>query len=418
MNTIVPPSDTTCPPEVIQLCGAASPSQLRCPECNKFPVRARRYSDNEDWSVLLYCKCFIEWVVCCECPNHRTKMREPRQYSFHKYTKHGNGLHSPSRKTVSPSRKKQKKTDDDEENKSDGGQKKSDDEENKSDDGDNPTPQADDLEADVVTASEQPNMRHAPLEAEVVTASEQRNTMRDAPPPSEENAEIPIWNTNKATWYSTDYSPEMINGMMLSCDGQEGRNDGKLLSTREYSSVAFGKRFFGNKHSSTFFWEEHNQSRGGVRSIVAKSNFGLSNVSMELDVRDVQYSTEIAHFCYGLTRGQRDHFASIMKMTVDKAARDNNPGNMRPWKVPIPCSSLHVRRHVTEYPSSFLSLIPTTTVTNLPSSFAYVRLRDCVQNFLAYGFELDQVPSSNTAQNGEVSRVVECAYCQRRYGEI
>jgi hypothetical protein len=397
MNTIVPPSGTICPPEVLQLCGAASPSQLRCPECNQFPTRARRYSDEEDWSVLLYCGCSIEWVVCNQCPNHRTKMREPRQYSFHKYTKHGNGQqHSPSKKTASPpskktaspSRKKQKKCDDEDTKSSDDGGDTT-----KSNDGENPPPQDD------IDLPEAPPDTPPVLEA--ATMPEQRNT-GDAHPGGEQNAEIPIWNTTKAIWYSTDYPTDAINGMMLSCDGQDDAEDGKLPSTKEYSSAAFGKRFFGNQQSSQFFWEEHNQSRGGVRSIVAKSNFGLPNVSAELDVRDVQYSTEIAHFCHGLTRGQRDHFASIMKMTVDKSARDNHPGNMRPWKVPIPCSSLHVRRHVTEYPSSYLSLIPTTSVTTLPSSFAYVRLRDCVQNFLAYGFELDQVPCfSSTEQNSK-----------------
>ena len=378
----VPPQGKKCDPEVRRLCGDAPQTQLRCPECNKFAIKGRKYSKDEDWSVLLYCACSIEWVICSKCTGHRTRMRKTQQYHFHKHSKHG----AASREDSSP--KKKTKTSVPE----------------------NDT-ETEEAEAAATTESDPPLLD---------AVAEATATVQERPAHTSNNTEghITIWNTTKAIWEVDCCSEESKKKMLLS--GFKKPSTPTDVQTEYSSSASFASLFFGTRASSDFFWEEHKQSRGGVRSIVAKSEFGITSMSNDIDTRDVQYSTEVAHFCHGLSRGQRDHFASIMKMTMEKMDRDRATQNTKPWKVAIPCSSLHIRRHITEYPNAYLSLIPTTDVTTLPGfgSFAYIRLRDCVQNFLAYGFTLDTVPNLMINLPPKVTRVVESAYCRKRYDEI
>jgi hypothetical protein len=192
-------------------------------------------------------------------------------------------------------------------------------------------------------------------------------------------------------------------------------------STKEPSSLSssFAADFFGTEKSRKYFQAEHKERDMGKREIVAKSQFGFTSMASALVARDVNYATEVAHFTHNLSRGQREHFAKVLKMTVKKVVHDRKVLGQpdRPWKSFIPTTYLDIRKHYTGYPDSFLNQLPIPSVLPLGKSFACIRLRDCVQNFLAFGFPLSTIPKPPSS-DGRVSSIIESAYCRRRLEEI
>jgi hypothetical protein len=109
----------------------------------------------------------------------------------------------------------------------------------------------------------------------------------------------------------------------------------------------------------------------------------------------------------------------VLKLTVAKVKSDMKIAGKpdRPWKSFIPTTYLDIRKHYTGYPDSFLNQLPIPKVLPLGNSFACIRLRDCVQNFLAYGFPLSTIPKPPSSDD-RVSSIMESAYCRRRLEEI
>ena len=185
------------------------------------------------------------------------------------------------------------------------------------------------------------------------------------------------------------------------------------------SSSTFASGFVGSPSSSTYFWEEYNSRNGGLRSIVARSEFGMSTVGNDISMPDIRFVTETARFCHTLSRGQREDFARILRMTVAKTIQDNSRNNVkRPWKVAIPTTMLHIRQNITDYSDAFLNLLPmprVESIGSIGSKFAYISLREIVQNFLAFGYELVKYSQNH---DGKVTQIVDCLHCRRRYKEI
>jgi hypothetical protein len=184
-------------------------------------------------------------------------------------------------------------------------------------------------------------------------------------------------------------------------------------------STSFSTDFYGLPRSQRYFQAEHKERQMGLREIVAKSQFGLTSMAPALAGRDVAYASEVARFTHSLSRGQREHFAKVLQMTVEKvnADRKNNEQPDKPWKCFVPTTYLDIRRQYTGYPDSFLNLLPVPLVQPLQDSFAFIRLKEVVQNFLAHGYPLSTIPS-NLESDQQVSNIVESRHCRTRLKEI
>ena len=349
---------------VAALCGKAQASQLLCPECKRSAVRARKYSESYEWAVLLYCSCSTQWVICSQCELFRTQMRKSQQISFHGWSKH-------KIKDGSPTSKKRK-----------------------SNKGDIPeeTMAKEDVEEDTVESDE--------VFFDATTAMDMRNE-----------------NSN-SSWFMED-GLDGQDPCVTDCKTQDDNEDIQDIVTKfpgKMSSSTFTSGFAGSQNSARYFWEEHNASSGGVRSIVARCQFGMSSCASSLSLHDVKFVTEMARFCHSLSRGQREQFAEILRMTAEKTTRDKQTKEKdRPWKVSIPQSYLDIRQNITNYDDAFLNILPTPQVKSIGSNFAYVGLREVVQNFLAFGYEL---PGYSKNHTGKVSKIVDCKHCRTRYDAI
>ena len=205
--------------------------------------------------------------------------------------------------------------------------------------------------------------------------------------------------------YTTDFGVDGQEKQDKICEaaGQE-ESDKKLPA--KISASAFTSGFVGSQNSARFFWEEHNCSLGGLRSMVARCEFGMTSMANDLSLEDVKFVTETARFCHSLSRGQRHHFARILQMTEIKSVKDRNIKEKdRPWKVGIPRNYLDIRQNITEYEDAFLNILPTPRVESIGSNFAYVGLQEVVQNFLAFGYDLAQCSPNSTEK---VSQIVDC----------
>ena len=359
------------PPQesVLALCTNTPKQLLRCPECNAHAFKGRPYSSapEDAWAILLYCHCTTQWVVCCLCSSTREHMRKPGTIRFHGWNKH--------RKTTSPLRKKIRSESPLEENDDD-------DEDDEKLSADCETTREDEL----LPVSEGGDILNPPVWCPIGDEQQTRSDVADC------------------------RSTCLINDNAVASDG-----------TKSALSTSFGADFFGTTHSKEYFQSEHKARRGGLRDIVAKSQFGFTSMAQDISVSDVVYTKEVAHFAHNLSRGQREHFAKILSLTAQKAISDAKRKGK--WKCSIPTTYLDIRRQYTGYPESFLNIMPAPTVNTL-GSFACVRLKDCVQNFLAYGYALPQIPTDSTDSTDadsvqrRVATIVESKYCRTRLKEL
>lgn len=166
-------------------------------------------------------------------------------------------------------------------------------------------------------------------------------------------------------------------------------------------------RDFGNAHSSTFFNADINGT--GVADVVALGQFGICDVGKELHPSDVQYATDMGNFVHGLSQIQRSDLSRLLHGTVLKVKRDMDPLNKRQWKTEIPANPSVMRKLFWEGKQSFLGNIPFPTV-HLVENHAYVSLRDCIRNRLAFGFPLEKVEFRD---NHSVHSVMQSESSQR-----
>jgi hypothetical protein len=207
-----------------------------------------------------------------------------------------------------------------------------------------------------------------------------------------------------------------------------GNDQGQRLLTASFSNDDFA----GNTQTATYFKAEHAKRHGGVREIVSKSQFGCTTMSGDLSMTDVKYVTELAHFSHCLSKGQRVHLAKVLKLTVEKVKRDDqsqkSSNTKRPWSCVVPTTYLDIRQKYTGYPDAFLNQLPGPRVVKV-GPFGYVSLRESVQNFLAYGYDLCTIPRRDPTGNDatqqvpsetekKVSHIAESAHCKRRLKEI
>jgi len=180
-------------------------------------------------------------------------------------------------------------------------------------------------------------------------------------------------------------------------------------------------RDFGNWHSTSYF--NADISGTGVADVVALCQFGISSLGKNLHPADVQYVTDMANFVHCLTHMQRNDLSKLLHGTVSKLKRDSDADNKCKWKTLIPTDPMAMRRQFWDGKHSFLGNIPYPTVYPV-NNHAYVSLRDCIRNRLAFGFPLEKVESGEGNKFNCVLSLMqaECSQrvirrCQRDYTE-
>jgi hypothetical protein len=166
-------------------------------------------------------------------------------------------------------------------------------------------------------------------------------------------------------------------------------------------------RDFGNSHSTMYFNADINGN--GVADIVAMGQFGISSLGADINPSDVQYTTDIANFVHDLSQTQRRDLSLILASTVDKVNRDKT--DKRLWKTNIPTSPEEMRRQYWDGKTSFLDNIPFPTVQSV-GEHAYVSIRDCIKNRLAFGFAIEklEIVKDSTAP---IRSIMQSPKCQR-----
>lgn len=163
-------------------------------------------------------------------------------------------------------------------------------------------------------------------------------------------------------------------------------------------------RDFGNIHSSSYFNADINGT--GVADVVALCQFGISDIGKQIHPSDVQYVTDMANFVHGLSHTQRKDLSGILLATVSKVERDGDPSNKRKWKTLIPTNPSDMRRQYWEGKQSFLCNIPYPTIHSV-DNHAYVSLRECIRNRLAFGFPLENLQTSEDRHDVPIRTVME-----------
>jgi hypothetical protein len=176
-------------------------------------------------------------------------------------------------------------------------------------------------------------------------------------------------------------------------------------STTNVSSL----RDFGNVHSSSYFNADINGT--GVADVVALCQFGISDVGKLIHPSDVQYVTDMANFVHGLSHVQRHDVSRILMATVSKVERDGDPSNKRKWKTLIPTNPSDMRRQYWEGKQSFLCNIPYPTIQSV-DNHAYVSLRECIRNRLAFGFPLEKLKCGEGNHDVAIRTVMEAETSQ------
>jgi hypothetical protein len=179
--------------------------------------------------------------------------------------------------------------------------------------------------------------------------------------------------------------------------------------------TSFAADFFGTQRSREYFQAEHKKRDLGKREIIAKSQFNFTIMAPDVIARDVVYASAIAQFSHSLSKGQQEQFARVLKLTVEKVNGDRKVKGKpdRPWKCFIPTTYQDIRKQYTGYPDSFLNRLPIPAVSSLAGSFGCIRLRECLQNFLAYGYPLSTIPPP-LSDDGRVSNIAESKYCRQQ----
>lgn len=182
------------------------------------------------------------------------------------------------------------------------------------------------------------------------------------------------------------------------------------------SACCLSSANFGNINSTTYFNADINGN--GVADIVALGQFGISSLGAELTAADVQYTTDIANFVHNLSQNQRRDLSLILAETVAKVNRDRT--DRRLWKTNIPTSPEEMRRQYWDGKSSFLCNIPYPTVESI-GEHAYVSIRQCIQNRLAFGFGIEKLvivedptaPVRSVMQSPKCQQVIQA--CTNKY---
>lgn len=220
------------------------------------------------------------------------------------------------------------------------------------------------------------------------------------------------------------HEDERSDSSAIMVDSEEDEQDDVVARKKDHKNkkcptTTSETDFAGNANSSAYFQAERRNRHGGLREIVSKSQFGCVTMAEEISTSDVKYVTELAHFSHNLSRGQREHLAKVLAMTVEKVRHDDSEATKRPWTCAVPTSYLEIRRQYTGYPESFLNQLPSPRVKRV-GQFGYVSLRECVHNFLAHGYDLPPIPTEPTSNDDSttVSHVTESSHCRKRQKEI
>jgi hypothetical protein len=234
---------------------------------------------------------------------------------------------------------------------------------------------------------------------------------RDDDDSSDDEAVLDVVDENEP-WLEARSSPskEKKEDSLLYCKDSLSQRDLFPTETGVSGASKASLRDFGNAHSSSYFNSDINGS--GVADIVSLSQFGLSQVGKEIHPADVQYCTDLANFVHGLSQSQRSDLSHILQGTVSKVNRDST--SMRLWKTTIPTTPFAMRKQFWEGSKSFLGNIPYPTVESV-DEHAYVSLRECIRNRLAFGFPLEklEIREENEERYKYVRSLMQSEHCQR-----
>lgn len=366
---------SSVPEDVLILCTNTPIALLHCPKCKKPAYRGRPLSSEHPWAVALYCKCSRQWVVCSLCKNTRLHLLLTKQITFHGWNKHRD-LCQPGR---SPPRKKSRGNENEE-------------------------------AKEEIMEDEEESPQDGVFNEEINFPLDDDFAMND----DESLSPASLSNITRQTVVRRRQHIG-YNSMANAPNVARAASDKKVASL----STSFATDFFGTQRSRDFFQAEHKQRDLGKREIVAKSQFNFTVMAPDVIERDVVYASAIAQFTHSLSKGQRAQFARVLKLTVEKVHGDRKVQGKpdRPWKCFIPTTYQDIRKQYTGYPDSFVNRLPIPDVASLAGSFGCIRLRDCLQNFLAYGYPLSTIPPPQS-DDGRVSNIAESEYCRARLREI
>ena len=148
---------------------------------------------------------------------------------------------------------------------------------------------------------------------------------------------------------------------------------------------------FGNAKSKWYFTADEIPG-GGARAIIVKSQSKADSDPADgaWQQEDIDLGFQTAEFVCNLSQDEQAMFAEISRLIRLQSVRNMTRISMF-CKIPVhPEKASEIRNMITEGKSSMFENLPHPS-WHVHDGIAYVSIRDAIQDFLAHGFEIDEI---------------------------
>ena len=145
---------------------------------------------------------------------------------------------------------------------------------------------------------------------------------------------------------------------------------------------------FSTECNTSYFKQQHVNNRGNAY-LVSLSQFHVDNAANRVTKKEVSLHISVAALTLTLTVGQRVKFAEILQQVYDMGANQTMSTSGQ-WSTSIPRSFNMLRSMYVRGKYAMLQNLPRPPVSNV-DGHAYISLRDCVADLLAFGLEIEKL---------------------------